>query len=166
MLSKGIEKRCGIFFRPCFSSGRNNRRTTPTLDARAYQAASADTRMRANASVYICDRLRTRYSRHLRAFYMHAHVHARTNVRARVSWQGRNFTPVGETASHERENYCTTRDLSLIINTPTPGIFKRTRVIRITMIKNFDNTSKMVSVLSVKFGKFRCSNIQLDKLMY
>lgn len=85
MLSKEIEKRCAIY-----SSVRTSPSSqvgiidTPALNACTYQTASADTRMRANASDYVCDRLRTKDSRHLRAFCMHAHVYTHTHVRARL----------------------------------------------------------------------------------
>lgn len=136
MLSKRIEKRCasGISFRPCFSlfQVRIYRRTA--LDARAYRILSR--RICRYAYACQCIHLHMRPPTHeiltssACVVCMHTCMHTRTYARMharmyeRVSRQGRNFTPVGETASHERENYCTTCDLSLIINTPTPGIFK------------------------------------------
>lgn len=124
MLSKGIEKRCAVY-----SSVRTSPSSqvgiidAPASDACAYQAASADTRMRANASDYVCDRLRKILASSACVLYARTRVYTHARSSASRARQGRNFTPVGETASHERENYCTTRDLSLIINTPTSGTF-------------------------------------------
>lgn len=65
-------------------------------------------------------------ARHLRAFCMHTRAlayertHARTHVYIRARLRGRvEILRPSVKPPRARENYCTTRDLSLIINTPT-----------------------------------------------
>jgi len=127
---KEIAKRCAVF-RPCFSSFR-----VRIIDAQAQHRHWMLAPIGPHLQIRVCVPMRL----HMRpptheilassacVLYARtrARTHACTHVRTSASRGRVEILRPSVKPPRTRENYCTTCDLSLIINTPTPGNFSPT----------------------------------------